>query len=404
MEKNKQVFDVDLNSMLGTPIEVESAQDGLFPEAIMTVGNNKDKEKEVADKKATEEAEKDLIDLDSDEEIDNEEESEEEGDDENEDTLEESSSTEKEQSPQKGKSKTSSPLTPYAKLLVEEGVLPNLDIKKFDGTADSLKEAMVEEIVGMVNNYKESLPPRIKHLINNYEEGISFEKLLDLDKVETDISKVTPKTLEEDVTLQKKLVGDYLKRTTKFSDTKISKLVDGYEDSGDLEDEAKTSLTELKSLVESEKKNELAEIERQKVEGEAQRKKDLITLQEKVKATNEIIPGLKLNEKIKGTVFSSMTTPVGYDQVGRPVNRIVAARMENPVEFEIKLHYLFEVTKGFTDFSKLAEKGKRDATKSFETAVSQLDNTNFEEGEKTPKELGKKGEDFLKSLHKVYKL
>jgi hypothetical protein len=403
MEKsiNKGIFDVDLNSMLAsTPIEVETAQDSLFTSELITTG--KSNEKEVANQKATEEAEKDLIDLDASEDIDNEEDAEEIAE-EGEDTLEESSAR-KEQSPQKSKSKTSSPLTPYAELLVAEGVLPNLDVKNFDGTAEGLKEAMVTEIMGAVDSYKESLPDRIKHLINNYEEGIPLEKLLELDKIETDVARLTPEKLEEDVSLQKKLVSDYLKRTTKFSETKISKLVEGYEDSGELEDEAKTSLDELKSLVETEKAKEIKEVGKQKEQAEKQRKEDLVSLQEKVKTTKEIIPGLPLNEKIRGSVFSSMTTPVGYDQTGRPVNRIVAARMENPVDFEIKLHYLFEVTKGFTDFSKLAEKGKKDATKAFESAVSELDNTNFEEGSKDSPVLGKKSVDFLKSLEKTYKL
>jgi hypothetical protein len=403
MEKSKNIFDVDLNSMLdSTQIEVESVNDGNFPaELLLTNKSAEDKDKETADKKAQEDKEKDLIDLDKDKEKEEESEEEEETD---EDTLEEPSSN-KEQSPQKGsKAKTSSPLTPYAQLLVDEGVLPNLDIEKFDGTSDSLKEAMVTEIMTAVDMYKDTLPPRVKDLINNYEEGIPFEKLLDIDKIETEVSKITEEKLEEDVSLQKKIVSDYLKRTTKFSDTKITKLVDGYEDAGELEDESKNSLTELKNLVETEKKKELQAVEQQRVAGEAQRKKDLISLQEKVKSTNEIIPGIKLNEKVKNNVFASMTTPVGYDQGGRPVNKIVAARMENPVEFEIKLHYLFEITKGFTDFTKLAEKGKKDASKSFEAAVSELDGSNeFEQGEET-KVLGKKSSDFLKSLEKVYKI
>ena len=402
MEKSKNIFDVDLNSMLdSTQIEVESVNDGVYPEALLGVRDKtpEEKSKEDAEKKAKEDKNKDLIDLDEKEDI--EEDSEEEEDEE---IQEGEPSPDLKQSLQKGsKAKTSSPLTPYAQLLVDEGVLPNLDIEKFDGTSDSLKEAMVTEIMTAVDMYKESLPPRVKDLINNYEEGISFEKLLELDKIDTDVAKITEEKLEEDVSLQKKIVGDYLKRTTKFSDTKISKLVDGYEDSGELEDEAKTSLTELQSLVDSEKKKELASIDQQRKAEDAQRKRDLTALQEKVKSTNEIIPGIKLNDKTKNNIFASMTTPVGYDQSGRPVNKIVAARMDNPVEFEIKLHYLFEVTKGFTDFSKLAEKGKRDATKSFEAAVAEIDNANPQEEGET-KVLGKKSSDFLKSLEKVYKI
>jgi hypothetical protein len=402
MEKNKGIFDMALDSMLAsTPIEVDSVNDGLYPvDLISSVQTDKDKADEAAAKQAIEEEQKGLIDLEDNETI--EEESEEELEDGIKETPEEPSSN-KEQSPQKGKSKTSSPLTPYAQLLVDEGVLPNLNVKDFDGTAESLKEAMVNEILTAVDTYKDSLPERVKSLINNYEEGVPLDKLIELDRIETDVAKVTNETLEEDSTLQKKLVSDYLKRTTKFSDAKIAKQVDNYEDTGELEDEAKAALEELKGIVKSEKEKSIQENEKQKLANEKQRKEDLVALENKVKTTDEIIPGLKLNDKVRKSVFSSMTTPVGYDQTGRPVNKIVAARMENPVDFEIKLHYLFEVTKGFTDFSKLAEKGKKDASKQFEEAVNEMGTQSFE-GIETQKQLGKKSTDFLKSLGKVYNI
>jgi len=259
-----------------------------------------------------------------------------------------------------------------------------------------------DRIIGAVDNYKDSLPERIKDLINNYEDGVPLEKLIELDKIETEVSKVTEETLEDDISLQKKLVSDYLRRTTKFSDAKITKVVDGYEDSGELEDEAKTSLTELKAFVATEKEQEKKNTEKQAKMAEEARKRDLIALEEKVKTTTEIIPGIKMNEKVKKNLFASMTTPVGYDQSGRPVNRIVAARMENPIEFEMRLHYIFEITKGVTDFSKLAEKGKRDTTETFEKAINELDTTKFEEQEKPV--LGRKSQDFMKGLNKVFKI
>ena len=406
MEKKKEIFDVDLNSLMNSQlIDVDSANENAYPDELLvrssSLASNKDKAKEEEEKKLIAESNKSLIDLEKASE-EEEEEAEEEQEETKEDKLGEPSS-DKTKSPQTDKSKTSSPLTPYAKLLKDEGILPNLDLKEFDGSSDSLKEAMVEEIMGAVEMYKESLPDRVKHLINHYEDGIPFEKLLEIDKVETDVSKITDEKLGEDTTLQKKLVSDYLGRTTKFSETKISKLVDGYEDSGELEDEAKTALTELKKYAEDQKKVETQKVETQRRLDEEQRKKDISLIQEKLKTTTEVVPGLKINDKTKNSVFASMTTPVGYDQGGRPINRIVAARMENPLDFEFRLHYLFEVTKGFTDFSKLAEKGKKDATVSFENAVSGLDVT--KDQNESESEFGTshvRSTDFLKGLKKAY--
>ena len=160
MEKNK-VFDTDLNSLMSgefTPIEVDAVgESGPHNEIIIESPVEKEKNDKAKGDAPIEED--NLIDLESIEEDDEEEEVDEEKDD----IQEEPSSK---QSPHKDKGTTSSPLTPYAKLLVDEGILPNLDLKKFDGTADSLKEAMVSEIIGAVEMYKETLPERVKQLID----------------------------------------------------------------------------------------------------------------------------------------------------------------------------------------------------------------------------------------------
>jgi hypothetical protein len=385
MEKNK-VFDTDLNSLMGdfTPIDVDAVgESGPHNEIIIPEpGEKKDIKKEETPE------EDNLIDLESDEEVKEEEELE--------DIQEEPSSK---QSPHKDNSTTSSPLTPYAKLLVDEGILPNLDIKKFDGTADSLKEAMVNEIIGAVEMYKETLPDRVKQLINNYEEGVPFDKLLELDRSEIEVSEVTEDKLKDDTELQKKLVRSYLTKTTKFSETKINRTIEDYEDKDELQDEAISSLAELKSLVTKDKEQEKLLIKEQEKRIEAERKASISKLEDTINTTNEIIPGLKLNKKIKETVLQSMTVPAGYDKSGAPVNRIVAKRMEDPMGFELKLHYLFEITKGFTDFTRLAEKGKRDATKEFEASIQTLDKSDDGEGSAI---TTTKNTSFLKGLSKTF--
>ena len=307
-------------------------------------------------------------------------------------------------SPQSKESKSSSPLTPYAQLLIDEGVLPNLNIKEFDGTAESLKDAMIVEILGAVDMYKDSLPPRVRDLINNYEDGVPFEKLLEFDRTEVSIENLDNNKIEDDMDLQKKLVTDYLKRTTKFNDKRIQKMIENMEDSGELEDEAKSSLAELKDLIGKEKAYEKQHVQAQQKQMDDARKQELASLHEKIRTTQEIIPGIKVNDKIRQNILTSMTQPVGYDQTGRPVNRIVAARMENPVDFEMRLHYLFDITKGFKDFSKLADKGRKDAARQFEEAVGDLD-TNVSGGiESKSPVLGNKSRDFLKGLEKTFRV
>lgn len=387
MEKN--IFETDLGSLIGdNPIEVDGVDDGsnLIPGPVNT--EQEEPKKEEKSKKGSEE-DKGLIDLE--EGVSEEEEQEEE---EEENTEDKPSSESKEKS-------SSSPLTPYARLLKEEGILPNMDLEAFDGTADGLKQAMVDEIIGAVEYYKESLPERVKNLIENYEEGVPLERLLEIDKNEIEIGSISEDKLREDISLQKEMVKTYLKKTTKFSEAKIKTMIERYEDSGELEDEAVSATGELKEITSKEREESVKEAQRQQKLGQERADKELAELNKKIQGTEEIIPGMKLNTKIKNDLIKSLTTPVGKDQNGNPVNRIVAARMENPLEFEIKLHYLFEITKGFKDFSKLVEKGKKDSIKEFEEAATRLDKSTEGTYQSTDK---KQTDKFINSITKTFNI
>jgi predicted GIY-YIG superfamily endonuclease len=384
MEKN--IFTTDLGSLIGdSPIEVDGVDDGasLIPGAFEQRTEKEEPDKELED-------DKDLIDLEEDSEQEDTEEEETE-----EDKEEEPSSDSKEK-------QSSSPLTPYAKLLKEEGILPNMDLESFDGTADGLKQAMVEEIIGAVEYYKDSLPDRVKNLINNYEEGVPLDKLLEIDRIEVEVEKISEDTIKEDVDLQKKMVETYLKKTSKFSEKKIKNMIQYYEDSGELESEALSATSELKDLITKEKEESIEEAKAAQQRAQQQAQKELAELNKKIQDMDEIIPGMKVNSKVKSDLVKSLTTPVGKDMNGNPVNRIVAARMENPIDFEIKLHYLFEITKGFKDFSKLVEKGKKDSIKEFEDAATRLDRST--DGTVQDRPDKKHTDKFINSITKTFNI
>jgi hypothetical protein len=384
MEKDV-IFNTDLASLVGDPIEVEGVSD--FAESF-EVPKIEDNKTEV--KKETKKEDEGLIDL---EEVEEEEEEQEE-------EIEEE---EKPSSTDPDKKQSSSPFTPYAKLLKEEGVLPNLNMEEFDGTAEGLKTAMINEIVGAVEMYKETLPDRVKDLINNYEEGVPLEQLLKLDKEELQVLSLDEDKIKEDISLQKETVRNYLKKTSKFSDKKIDNQIQYYEDSGELEEEALNAATELKDLLKTEKEQAVEQAKQKEKMMQDQARQDLANLNKKIQDATEIIPGLKLNDKVKSELIKSMTVPAGKDKNGNPVNRIVAARMENPVDFEIKLHYLFEITKGFSDFSKLVEKGKKDTIKEFEEAISKTDGKMTEgtfQSEKTKKASNR----LINTIAKTYNI
>ena len=267
---------------------------------------------------------------------------------------------------------SSSPLVPYAKYLKEEGILPNFDIEKFDGSIDGLREGMFTEINQGVEGYKNSLPDVVKHLINNYEAGVPLEKLLQIDSERAKYTSYSEDDLNDEST-QKELVRDYLTKTTKYSKERIDRDIQRLVDLQELETEAKSVLPELVAIQNEVEQQELAYVQQQKVEAEQNRLQELESLQKTLEATEEIIPGNKMSNLIRQKIFKNLTTPVGYTEQGQPLNKLGAYRQKEPVKTEIILNYIFEATNEFKDWSAFSKGAKRAVISEIENAAKTMD-------------------------------
>lgn len=267
---------------------------------------------------------------------------------------------------------SSSPLVPYAKYLKEEGILPNFDIEKFDGSINGLREGMFTEINQGVDAYKNSLPDVVKHLINNYEAGVPLEKLLQIDSERAKYTSYSEDDLGNEDT-QKELVRDYLTKTTKYSPERIDRDIQRLVDLQELETEAKAVLPELVAIQNEVEQQELAYVQQQKVEAEQNRLQELETLQKTLEETDEIIPGNKMSNLIRQKIFKNLTTPVGYTEQGQPLNKLGAYRQKEPVKTEIILNYIFEATNEFKDWSAFSKGAKRAIISEIENAAKTMD-------------------------------
>lgn len=280
------------------------------------------------------------------------------------------------ESPSSQETKDSSPFTPFAKLLVEEGATPNLNLEQFDGTPQGLIKAIQDEIEYNVSMYKESLDPRVKWLQDNVDEGVALEDLLAIDKQRVTLNSINEETLATDENLQKQIVREYLKETTKFNDALINKQIERLEATGDLTDEAKGYFNELKQLNVVKEQQVIQQARLQQQEFQKQQEKVLSDFKETLEKTEEIIPGIKLNRIIKDQIFKTLTTPVAQDpNTGAPINAIAKSRAEDPINFEKNLAYVWLATKGFKDFSILGSAGKKSAMADFENALKKSDGT-----------------------------
>lgn len=268
---------------------------------------------------------------------------------------------------------SSSPLIPYAKYLKEEGILPNFEVEKFDGTIEGLRDGMYSEIANGIDAYKQTLPEPIKQLINHYEEGVPLKALLDIDEQRVKYASFNEESLSDEDT-QKQLVREYYSLTTKLSAEKIEKHITRLSDLQELEDEAKNILPELIAMQADEERQLVEQARALQEQAEQNRLAELETLRSTLEGTEEVIPGTKISEMLRQKIYKNLTTPVGYTEDGTPVNRLGAYRMQNPVKTEILLNYIFEATNEFKDWSIFGKAAKRTVITEIENAARNIDN------------------------------
>jgi len=304
----------------------------------------------------------------------------------------ESSSTA--ESPESGVAKADSPYAPFASALHEQGLLPNLDLEEFEKAEDkqeALFAAVNKEIEMGVEAFKESLPPELKAKIDSLQTGIPENKT----SIYAQVEKLTIDSLE-DSNVAKHVVKQNL-IVSGLTQDKAEKYVNALSEE-DLTTESETALYELKTRAVQEKQ----EAQRLQVEREnqykAQREETLKSIKASVDNTVEIIPGIKLNPNVKDTVFKSMTTPVGKDTNGRPINAVQAAREKDPIKFETTLHYLNALGVFEGKWDKIIKTQKTNAIKQLEESLS--GGTSYTAGKGTPSTPSMEGSvlDILKDF------
>lgn len=229
-----------------------------------------------------------------------------------------------------------------------------------------------------INDWVDSLPEQLKELVTNYKEGVPFDELLKIKSDEIRLDAITDEVLEDSEAKQKDVYKQYLKATTKFSDARIEKELTKAEDLGELLDNAKESLAELRDI----KKAELAEAKirenENRILAENQRIETLNEVNKVIKATKEIIPGVKLTEKEQGELYKMITTPV-ETRGNQQYTAAMVAREKDPIAFELKLNYF--IKKGFFEegakFDSIIKKVETKNLSALEKQIEAMSKRNF---------------------------
>ena len=92
-------------------------------------------------------------------------------------------------------------------------------------------------------------------------------------------------------------------------------------------------------------------------------------IKENIFEKTNLINGFKPTKAIQEKVYKTMNEIVGKSPDGVFENRFMRERRENPIEFESRMYYIYEMTDGFKDLSKLNLKAKSSAVKDLETII-----------------------------------
>lgn len=266
-------------------------------------------------------------------------------------------------------SQPSSPLHSFASALLEEGVLSSLpDDVKLESPSDLVnlmrKEIETREFADLEDDDLEYLKAR--------RAGIPREEYFANRNVLDQLSKLTDDVLEKDEAAQLRvnlIANDYIAKGV--SKEKAEKLAKRSVELGEDVDEAKEALKSIKATHQKKLQDQIDAQEKAIKAKEDQERKEFEQLKSLIyDETKEVIPGLKPTKQLRDKIFDSITKVVDKDSDGNPINEVMKARAKNKADFEFKIHYLFHLTNGLTDFSVLQGAAKSKAVEEFEKSLN----------------------------------
>lgn len=266
----------------------------------------------------------------------------------------------------------------FASVLIDKGLLSSLDLQttKIE-TIDDLTKVINLEIE---NKYKSFVTEKLgEQGYEALEKGVTLSEYQSYSNIVNALDKVTDDILETDLELAKNIIlQDYIAQG--FDQTRAQKLLKKTIDLGEetVIEDAKESLQSLKKIQDIKLDQLKAQRQKEYQEHIEMQEKIDNDLKNTIYSSKEIVKGLPVNKEIQDKVYKSITTIVNQTPDGVAENKLMKDRRENPINFDVKLYYLYEITNGFTDFSKLSVKASNKTISDLEKALKR---NKFTDGE-----------------------
>jgi hypothetical protein len=271
-----------------------------------------------------------------------------------------------------------------AKALGEEGFLPDLNdedvkaIDSFDKLGDRIKQAnkktLTESLGFSLDNVNE-LNDLQKQYLQALNQGIPAETFVEAKRTEQSIDSITDDLIESNEELRKNIIIDgYVAKG--ITQAKAEKMAQMHIDLAEDVEEAKAARNEIRAAIQYRNQQEFEYQKTLYEENIKQQKEYEESLRNSFYNTDKIGETFEITRQLKDKMYSVITKPVAKTEDGTLVNAITKYQMENPIDFQHKMAWLYAITDGFKKFDTfVTTKAKTKAARELESV---LNSTNFD--------------------------
>ena len=268
---------------------------------------------------------------------------------------------------------SSSALLGVIQALGSEGIIDynEEELGNSENEAEYLRKALENELK---RREFSDLNDNQKEFLDALRSGVNFEEFVNIKANQQSLEKYTDEQINDSETIQSALYKKELVLRG-YSEEEAIEMVEDSKKIDKLKDRAIKSKSYLEAVERDKTRLAKEKAQQQQKEFEKNAEKARADLKKFVNTQEEVIPGVKINDKVRESVYKKMTEPVDQDKDGRPISFVHQLRSKDPMNFEFKLNYYAEL--GLfdedADFSKIVSSLKTKQTKNLDSLLKSED-------------------------------
>jgi hypothetical protein len=219
------------------------------------------------------------------------------------------------------------------------------------------------------NEVKSRLTDRQKEIMEYMNQGVPIQQVSKLQTALSEAEGITAEMLATDTVLGKNLIISDLVHKG-IDETQAEKFYGMMVSSGEDKEEAIRALATRKSNLTGMIDKEVTTAKATTDAKVAKAKASAVELETKLGSTE--IFGRKIASTTADRIKVLAGTPVAYTESGEPLNAVMKYRMDNPIDFEHKLLYLFSATNGFTNLNSFDRSAESRLSNTMKNAVKTM--------------------------------